>query len=223
MDTDNRVSYLHSLAIIHRDVKPLNMLLGDNFTAKVSDFEISKLVSHDQKDVATVVQGILGYLDPEYLQTNQLTEKSDVYSFGVVLVELLTGDDVFSFDRFEDERCLPMDFLSFFKNDRLDEILDKQIVEEGNKEQIKEVVKLAERCLRVKGDERPSMKELAMELEQIRKIETHLWVNAQSNPQEAEHLDGVISNAYENGGSSSTTAGFDSMEDNVMLALGDGR
>jgi serine/threonine protein kinase len=107
------LSYLHSLAIIHRDVKPSNILLGDNFTAKVSDFGISKLVPHDQKDVATVVQGTLGYLDPEYLQKNQLTEKSDVYSFGVVLVELLTGDDVFSFDRSEDERCLPMYFLSF--------------------------------------------------------------------------------------------------------------
>ncbi|KAE8100172.1 hypothetical protein FH972_018097 [Carpinus fangiana] len=222
-ETADALSYLHSLSIIHRDVKPSNILLGDNFIAKVSDFGISKLVPHDQKDVATVVQGTLGYLDPEYLQTNQLTEKSDVYSFGVVLVELLTGDDVFSFDRSEDERCLPMYFLSFLKKDRLDEILDKQIVEGGNKEQIKKVVKLAERCLRVKGDERPSMKELAMELEQIRKIEMHLGVNAQSNPQEAEHLDGVTSNAYENGGSSNTTAGFDSMKDNIMLTLGNGR
>ncbi|XP_059454881.1 wall-associated receptor kinase 5-like [Corylus avellana] len=222
-ETADALSYLHSLAIIHRDVKPSNILLGDNFTAKVSDFEISKLVPHDQKDVATVVQGTLGYLDPEYLQTNQLKEKSDVYSFGVVLMELLTGNDVFSFDRSEDERCLAMYFLSFLKEDRMDEILDKRIVEEGNKEQIKEVVKLAERCLRVKGDERPSMKELAMELEQIRKIEAHLWVNAQTNLEGAEHLDGVTSNAYENGGSSNTTAGFDSMKDNVMLALGDGR
>ncbi|XP_059454779.1 putative wall-associated receptor kinase-like 16 [Corylus avellana] len=222
-ETADALSYLHSLTIIHRDVKPSNILLGANFTAKVSDFGISKLVSHDQKDVATVVQGTLGYLDPEYLQTNQLKEKSDVYSFGVVLVELLTGDDVFSFDRSEDERCLPMYFLFFLKENRMDEILDKRIVEEGNKEQITEVIKLAERCLRVKGDERPSMKELAMELEQIRKIEMHLWVNAQSNLEEAKHLDGVTSNAYENGGSSSTTAGFDSMKDNVMLALGDGR
>jgi hypothetical protein len=75
----------------------------------------------------------------------------------------------------------------------------------------------------VKRDERPNMKELAMELEQIRKIETHSGVNAQLNLDEAEHIDGVTSNAYENGGSSSTTAGFDSMKENVMLALGDGR
>jgi serine/threonine protein kinase len=143
IETADALLYLYSLAIINRDVKPSNILLGDNFIAKVSDFGISKLVPHDQKDVVTVVQGTLGYLDPEYLQTNQLTEKSDVYSFGVVLVELLTGNDVFLFDRSDDERCLPMYFLSFLKKDRLDEILDKQIVEEGNKEQIKEVTKLA--------------------------------------------------------------------------------
>jgi serine/threonine protein kinase len=209
-ETVGALSYLHSTAlppIIHRDVKPSNILLDDNFTVKVSDFGTSKLVLHDRKDVATVMQGTFGYLDPEFLQTSQLTEKSDVYSFGVVLVELLTGDEVFSDDRSDDDRCLPIYFLSLLKDDHMDEILDKRIVEEGNKEQIKELVKLAERCLRVKGDERPSMKELAMELEQIKKMETHFWVNAQSNLEKAEHLHGVTSNAYENGGSSSSTAG----------------
>ncbi|KAE8100175.1 hypothetical protein FH972_018100 [Carpinus fangiana] len=73
-----------------------------------------------------------------------------------------------------------------------------------------EIKSKSRKSLKVKGDERPSMKGLAMELERIRKIEsTQLWVNAQSNMEKAEHLDG----AYENGGSS-TTAGFDSMKDN---------
>jgi serine/threonine protein kinase len=156
------LSYLHSAAstpIVHRDVKSSNILLDDNFIAKVFDFGISRLVPQHQKELATVVQGTLGYLDPEYLQTNRLTEKSDVYSFGVVLVELLTGDDVLSFDRLEEETSLPMYFLSSLKEGRLFEILENYIVKEGNKEQIKEVVEFAERCLKVKGDERPSMKE----------------------------------------------------------------
>jgi serine/threonine protein kinase len=153
-ETADALSYLHSAAstpIIHRDVKSSNILLDDDFTAKVSDFGTSRLVPRDQKELATVVQGTLGYLDPEYLQTNQLTEKSDVYSFGVVLVELLTGGDVLSFNRSEKERSLAMYFLSSLKEDRLFEVLENCIVEGGNEEQIKEVVELAKRCLRVKG------------------------------------------------------------------------
>jgi hypothetical protein len=87
------------------------------------------------------------------------------------------------------------------KENQLDELLDCDIVEEGNKEQIKEVVKLAERCLRLKGDERPTMEELKNELEGIRKTKTHSSVNAQSNLEKPEH-DLLGDHAYEDGGSS---------------------
>jgi len=75
----------------------------------------------------------------------------------------------------------------------------------------------------VKGDERPSMKEVTIELERLRKMEMHSWVNAQSNLEEAKHLHVETSDAYKYSGTSSTTAGYDSMKDHVTLALGDGR
>ena len=122
------LSYLHSAAstpVIHRDIKSTNVLLDNNYTAKVSDFGASRLIPLDHTQLTTLVQGTLGYLDPEYFQSSQLTEKSDVYSFGVLLAELLTGKKALSFDRSEEERNLAMHFVLSMKDNRLFEILDR--------------------------------------------------------------------------------------------------
>ncbi|KAF3451041.1 hypothetical protein FNV43_RR07130 [Rhamnella rubrinervis] len=193
-------AYLHSAAstpIIHRDVKPSNILLDNHMTAKVSDFGASRLVPMDRTKLITVVQGTLGYLDPEYLHSNQLTDKSDVYSFGVVLVELLTGQKAVSFNRPEDKRNLAMHFLYSIEEGQLYEILENKIVNEGDREQLREVAELEKRCLSVKGKDRPTMKEVAMELDGIRKIVKHPWVNNTGlNSEETESLLGETSNAY---------------------------
>ncbi|KAJ9554047.1 hypothetical protein OSB04_018092 [Centaurea solstitialis] len=229
-DTAGALSYLHSAAsvpIVHRDIKPTNILLDDNYVAKVSDFGASKLIPLDQTELATLVQGTLGYLDPEYLQTNQLTDKSDVYSFGVVLVELLTGKYALSFDRPENERNLAIYFLSYLKEGTLKQVLDDRLLlNEGIiPNEIVNVSRLAQRCLCVKGDERPTMKEVAMELEGIlaSMVHKHPWVKTTSSEEESEYLlkqpmnDSAYTNVTNTGSST-----FDSINKHIILPISSG-
>ncbi|KAF7842365.1 wall-associated receptor kinase-like 10 [Senna tora] len=167
--------YLHSAAsqpIYHRDVKSTNILLDEKYRAKVADFGTSRMVSIEDTHLTTLVQGTFGYLDPEYFHTSQFTEKSDVYSFGVVLVELLTGQKPISSSclRPEEAKSLSSYFVMCMEEDRLCEILDKRIVEEGNRDDIMAVGNLAWRCLELNGRKRPTMKEVTMELQGIQNL-----------------------------------------------------
>ncbi|KAK3200307.1 hypothetical protein Dsin_023722 [Dipteronia sinensis] len=168
-ETAGVLSYLHYTAddtpIIHRDVKSSNILLDDNFIVKVSDFGASMLDPMDEtkNDFYQIVQSTRGYLDPEYLCTEQFTEKSDVYSFGVVLLELMTGKEVISFKRPPKDKLLVTYFHNSLEEGRLSEILQNDLVNID----IKKVAELARRCSSLKGDERPSMKEVVMELDEL--------------------------------------------------------
>ncbi|KAM5584435.1 hypothetical protein ABKV19_004020 [Rosa sericea] len=233
-ETAGALAYLHSSTstpIIHRDVKTTNILLDDNYTAKVSDFGASRFIPLDQTQLATLVQGTLGYLDPEYFHSNQLTEKSDVYSFGVVLAELLTSRVALSFAKPDKERCLASFFVSSLENECLIQILDADIVNEENIETVEQVAILAKRCLMIKSEERPTMKEVAMELEGMRIMAKHPWKNGNSGFEETEYLLGSSNSAdyvmniggEGAGGSSVTNTGYDSMQIQMLMPYDDGR
>ncbi|XP_016647079.1 PREDICTED: wall-associated receptor kinase-like 8 [Prunus mume] len=164
------LSYLHSAAsfpIYHRDVKSSNILLDEKYRAKVADFGTSRSISIDQTHLTTLVRGTFGYLDPEYFQSSQFTEKSDVYSFGVVLAELLTGQKPVSFMRSPESRSLATYFLLSMEDNNLFAILDAQVMKDGENDQIVAVANLAKACLNLNGRKRPTMKEVAVELEGI--------------------------------------------------------
>ncbi|KAG5584708.1 hypothetical protein H5410_045142 [Solanum commersonii] len=187
-ETASSLAYLHSSAsmpIIHRDVKSTNILLDDVYTEKVADFGASRLVPLEQTRIATLVQGTLGYLDPEYLHTDQLTDRSDVYSFGVVLAELLTGMKPILRGTSDEDKCLVEYFVSSMKNNKLFEILDHRVVREGGVEQLQEIGELIKSCLHLHGEDRPTMKEVAMELESLRKF-TSPWTNAHGHEDQNE-------------------------------------
>uniref|UniRef100_A0A0E0E647 Protein kinase domain-containing protein n=1 Tax=Oryza meridionalis TaxID=40149 RepID=A0A0E0E647_9ORYZ len=172
------LAYLHSFAsppILHGDVKSSNILLDESFMAKVSDFGASILAPTDEAQMMTMVQGTCGYLDPEYMQTCQLTEKSDVYSFGVVLLELLTGKKPLCLDGPDEGRSLSARFLAAMREDRVDLILDEQVKSEASGELLEEITLLALECLQMCGGDRPAMKEVAERLGGLRKLHQHPW------------------------------------------------
>ncbi|KAG6778125.1 hypothetical protein POTOM_017975 [Populus tomentosa] len=164
------ISYLHSTAsipIYHRDIKSTNILLDEKFRAKVSDFGTSRLVSFDQTHVTTKVQGTFGYLDPEYYRTSQLTGKSDVYSFGVVLFELLSGKKPIFLTHSLQTMSLAQHFIELMEDNRLFDIIDAQVKGDCTEEEAIVIANLAKRCLNINGRNRPTMREVAMELEGI--------------------------------------------------------
>ena len=99
--------------------------------------------------------------------TRQFTEKSDIYSFGVVLVELLTGEKTISSITTQEFRSLVIYFIHLMDRNNFFDILDARIMNEDKREQMIAMAKLAKRCLNLKGKKRPTMKEVAMELEAI--------------------------------------------------------
>lgn len=120
--------------------------------------------------LTTSVEGTYGYLDPEYIRSNRLTEKIDVYSFGVILAELLTCQKALSFDLREGEINLSAYSVSAIREDRLEQVFDKNLVREDRIDELKRVAKLSEWCLRVKSEEGPTMKEVALKLEALRSV-----------------------------------------------------
>ncbi|KAI3460542.1 hypothetical protein Pfo_017205 [Paulownia fortunei] len=158
------LAYMHShksrATLVHGNISSANIFLDDSYDAKIFYAAASSLIP---RDISLSEQENYVYRDPEFISSGQLNEKSDVYSFGVVLAELLTGGKAFAPDRQENDRNLALDFTSLVKKG-LPEILNDQLITERDARQVKEVATLATRCLSVKSEERPKMKEVEAKL-----------------------------------------------------------
>ncbi|XP_043718213.1 calmodulin-binding receptor-like cytoplasmic kinase 2 [Telopea speciosissima] len=176
IDVAHAVTYLHMYTdhpIIHRDIKSSNILLTENFRAKVADFGFARLgadVDTGATHVSTQVKGTAGYLDPEYLRTYQLTEKSDVYSFGVLLVELVTGRRPIEAKREIKERITPRWAMKKFTDGEAIMTLDPTIERTpATNLALEKILELALQCLAPTRQSRPTMRRCAEILWSIRK------------------------------------------------------
>ncbi|KAJ0832125.1 putative non-specific serine/threonine protein kinase [Helianthus annuus] len=125
----------------------------EQFINEVSDFGTSRFVAMDQTHLTTLVKGTFGYLDPEYFQSSQFTEKRE---------------RPISLTRFGENRNLATHFMLAMEDGRAMSIFDATVIKEGTRNELLEVANLAMRCLNLNGKHRPTMKEVATDLETIR-------------------------------------------------------
>ncbi|XP_021758320.1 wall-associated receptor kinase-like 14 [Chenopodium quinoa] len=183
-ETAQAISYLHSAIhppIYHRDIKSSNILLDFKYQSKVADFGLSRLGMMELSHISTAPQGTPGYVDPQYHQNYHLSDKSDVYSFGVVLVEIITAMKVVDFSRPHTEINLAALAVDRIGKGRIDEIIDPYLElhrDAWTLASVHKVAELAFRCLAYHRDMRPTMMEVAHELEQIRQSG---WASMEEN------------------------------------------
>ncbi|KAG5527698.1 hypothetical protein RHGRI_028589 [Rhododendron griersonianum] len=164
------LDFLHNTeqGIIHRDVKTTNILLDENWVAKISDFGLSKMGTV-QTHVSTDIKGTFGYLDPEYFLTRRLTKKSDVYAFGVVLFEVLCARPPVDIrdDNTEGEHGLAFWAQQCMKKGMLDRIIDPYLRGQIPPKCLKLFAEVASKCLHKHPQGRPTMAEVEGSLKHI--------------------------------------------------------
>ncbi|XP_043699672.1 probable leucine-rich repeat receptor-like serine/threonine-protein kinase At3g14840 [Telopea speciosissima] len=165
------LAFLHEesrLKIVHRDIKPTNILLDKNLNPKISDFGLAKLDEEENTHISTRIAGTLGYMAPEYAMRGYLTDKADVYSFGVVALEIVSGkSNISSQEKEAKEECIYLlDWALILKESgNLMELVDPKLGLEFNKEEALGMLNVALLCTNASSTLRPTMSAVVSMLE----------------------------------------------------------
>jgi Protein kinase domain/D-mannose binding lectin len=168
LGTARGLAYLHQdceSKIVHCDIKPENVLLDDQFFAKVSDFGLAKLMSREQSHVFTTLRGTRGYLAPEWITNYAISEKSDVYSYGMVLLEIIGGRKNFDPAEGSEKAHFPTYAFKKMEEGKLKEVFDARLNCNDKDERVEVAIKVALWCIQEDLMLRPSMARVVQMLE----------------------------------------------------------
>ncbi|KAG5078811.1 hypothetical protein AAZX31_02G011100 [Glycine max] len=187
LDAARGLAYMHEDSqpcVIHRDFKASNILLENNFHAKVADFGLAKQAPEGRANyLSTRVMGTFGYVAPEYAMTGHLLVKSDVYSYGVVLLELLIGRKPVDMSQPSGQENLVTWARPILRDkDSLEELADPRLGGRYPKEDFVRVCTIAAACVAPEASQRPAMGEVVQSLKMVQRVtESHDPVLASSN------------------------------------------
>ncbi|KAM0065995.1 putative protein kinase RLK-Pelle-PERK-2 family [Helianthus debilis subsp. tardiflorus] len=161
--------YLHEECrvgcIVHRDVRPNNILVTHDFEPMVGDFGLARWQPDGDTGESTRVIGTFGYLAPEYAESGQITEKADVYSFGVVLMELVSGRKAVDLNRPKGQQCLTEWARPLLEEDAVNELVDPRLGNCYSEDEVHCMLQAASLCIKRDPHLRPKMSQVLRILE----------------------------------------------------------
>ena len=168
MGTARGLVYLHEKCrdrIIHCDIKPENILLDEDFSPKIADFGLAKLIGRDFSRALTTTRGTRGYLAPEWISGLPITPKVDVYSFGMTLLEIVSGRRKLNLKVQESRFYFPTWASSQIRRGNIVDVVDARIASEADMKEVRRAAVVAALCIQDDENERPSMSEVVKILE----------------------------------------------------------